>query len=282
MLIAHSKQFAPPKHMLVSRTYRCENTVIDVSGIQIGGDKVVVMAGPCSVESRQQIIDIAQEVKRSKASILRGGAFKPRTSPYSFRGLGKQGLHLLVEARAATGLPIVTEVLSPSHVPLIAQYADIPQVGARSMQNYPLLCAVGSASKPVLLKRGMGNTLEELLYAAEYILSTGNEQVILCERGIRTFESATRYTLDINAIPVLKEMTHLPVIVDPSHATGKASFVAPVARSAIAAGADGLLVEVHPNPEMALSDGEQSLTPQVFATMMTEVEHIARVLHRSL
>jgi len=268
--------------MLVSRKYRRENTVIDVGNIQIGGDKIVVMAGPCSVESRQQIIEIAQIVKKARASILRGGAFKPRSSPYSFQGLGEQGLHLLAEAHVVTGLPIVTEVMSPSQVSLVAEYADILQIGARNMQNFPLLCAVGRVRNPVLLKRGIGNTLEELLLAAEYIMSSGNYNVILCERGIRTFESATRFTLDINAIPVLKEMTHLPIIVDPSHAVGKARFVTALARGAIAVGADGLLVEVHPNPEEAISDGEQSLSPQMFATLMNEIECIARMLHRSI
>ena len=282
MLISHINRIAPPLNMLVSRKYRRENTVIDVGNIQIGGDKIVVMAGPCSVESRQQIIEIAQIVKKARASILRGGAFKPRSSPYSFQGLGEQGLHLLAEAHVVTGLPIVTEVMSPSQVSLVAEYADILQIGARNMQNFPLLCAVGRVRNPVLLKRGIGNTLEELLLAAEYIMSSGNYNVILCERGIRTFESATRFTLDINAIPVLKEMTHLPIIVDPSHAVGKARFVTALARGAIAVGADGLLVEVHPNPEEAISDGEQSLSPQMFATLMNEIECIARMLHRSI
>jgi len=282
MITTYTRKVVPPINMLFSRKYRHENTVIDIGGIQIGGERVVIMAGPCSVESRQQIIEIAQAVKKVKASMLRGGAFKARSSPYSFQGLGEQGLHFLAEARTATGLPIVTEVMSPSQVPLVAAYADILQVGARNMQNFPLLCSLGGIRKPVLLKRGMGNTLEELLLAAEYILSAGNHQVILCERGIRTYESATRNTLDINAIPVLKEMTHLPVIVDPSHAIGKAQFVTAIARSAIAAGADGLLVEVHTHPAKALSDGEQSLSPSMFATLMLEVERIAGALQRHI
>jgi 3-deoxy-7-phosphoheptulonate synthase len=265
-----------------SRHFQRENTVIETRGIVIGGDKIVVMAGPCSVESSCQINELALFIKSTKASVLRGGAFKPRSSPYSFRGLGEEGLKMLAQAREMTGLPIVTEVMSPDQVPLVAAYSDILQIGARNMQNFPLLCAVGATQKIVLLKRGMGNTIKELLMAAEYILDAGNTQVMLCERGIRTFETMTRHTFDINAIPVLKDLTHLPVIADPSHAIGNAQYVSSIARAAIAAGADGILVEVHMNPSMALSDGDQSLAPEAFCLLMRDVEKIAHAIDRPL
>jgi 3-deoxy-7-phosphoheptulonate synthase len=267
---------------LASRDFHPDGSVVRINGIVIGGQKVVVMAGPCAVESRQQLMETAAAVKAAGAHILRGGAFKPRTSPYSFQGLGLKGLELLREARDAFNLPVVTEVMSPQDVPLIAQYADILQVGARNMQNFALLSAVGTLQKPVLLKRGMMSTVEELLMAAEYILSHGNSQVMLCERGIRTFEPSTRNTFDINAIPVLKSLTHLPVIADPSHGTGKWELVTPVARAAVAAGADGLIVEVHPNPAQALSDGAQSLKPDRFAAMMADVRRVAQAIGRTV
>jgi len=267
---------------LASREFHPQDTVVNVNGVTVGGKELVVMAGPCAVESREQILETAQAVKEAGAKILRGGAFKPRTSPYSFQGLGVEGLHLLAEAREETGLPVVTEVMAPEMVPLVSTYADILQIGARNMQNYALLHAVGEAQRPVLLKRGMMSTIEELLMAAEYILSHGNDRVILCERGIRTFEPYTRNTLDISAVPLLKQITHLPVIVDPSHSTGKWELVAPVARAAIAAGADGLIIEVHPHPEQALSDGAQSLKPDRFLRLMESLGPIAEAVGRTV
>ena len=240
------------------------------------------MAGPCSVESREQMMETAMAVKQAGAHVLRGGAFKPRTSPYAFQGLGLKGLELLREASEQFHMPIITEVMSPQDVTLVAQYAHVLQVGARNMQNFALLHAVGEIQKPVLLKRGMMSTIEELLMAAEYILSHGNQRVILCERGIRTFETATRNTFDINAIPVLKSLTHLPVVADPSHGTGKWELVAPVARGAVAAGADGLLIEVHCDPAHALSDGAQSLKPENFARMVTDTRRVAEAVGRTL
>lgn len=267
---------------LASRDFRPQDTIVALNGIKVGGEKVVVMAGPCAVESREQLLETARVVKEAGATVLRGGAFKPRTSPYSFQGLGLEGLKLLAEARRETGLLIVTEVMSPEAVPLVSTYADILQIGARNMQNYALLHAVGESQKPVLLKRGMMSTMEELLMSAEYILSHGNDRLILCERGIRTFERYTRNTLDINAVPMLKQLTHLPVFVDPSHGTGRWSLVGPVARAAIAAGADGLLIEVHPHPEEALSDGAQSLKPERFAHLMEELRAVAQAVGRTL
>jgi len=266
---------------LSSRDFKPENTIIRLNGVKIGGEKIVIIAGPCSVESREQLLETAHAVKEAGASILRGGAFKPRTSPYSFRGLGLKGLELLAEARDETGLYVITEALSAEKVSLVASYADIIQIGARNMQNYALLEAVGATNKPVMLKRGMMATMQELLMSAEYILSKGNNQVMLCERGIRTFETYTRNTFDINAIPALKMMTHLPIIADPSHGTGKWELVTPVARAAIAAGADGIIVEVHPRPEEALSDGAQSLKPEKFAALVKEVKAIAEAIGRS-
>jgi 3-deoxy-7-phosphoheptulonate synthase len=269
-------------YKLASREFRPQNTVFPVNGVQVGSDQILIIAGPCSVENRTQLLETAQAVKEAGAHALRGGAFKPRTSPYSFQGMGEQGLQLLAEARELTGMPIVTEVMSPEQIPLVTKYADVLQVGARNMQNYALLHAVGESQYPVLLKRGMMSTIEELLMAAEYILSHGNRRVMLCERGIRTFETTTRNTTDINAIPVLKSMTHLPVILDPSHSTGQWSLVTAIARAAIAAGADGLIVEVHPNPGEALSDGGQSLKPERFAEMVKQITLIGEAVGRTV
>jgi len=268
-------------YKLTSRESREETTVITVGDVQIGGPRFVVMAGPCAVESEEQMLESAYVVKKGGAQVLRGGAFKPRTSPYSFQGMEEEGLKLLVKAREKTGLPIVTEVVNPADVDLVEAYADILQIGARNVQNFPLLKTVGQSKKPVLLKRGMMTTIEELLMSAEYILSSGNNQVILCERGIRTFETATRNTLDISAVPVLKELTHLPVIVDPSHASGNWKYVIPLSRAAIVVGADGLLVEVHPEPEKAVSDGMQSLKPEKFYQLMDEINALESVMHKT-
>ena len=267
---------------LASRDFHPENSIVKINGVSVGADPIIVMAGPCSVESREQLMETAAAVKEAGAHILRGGAFKPRTSPYAFQGLGLKGLELLREARDAYRLPIITEVVSPQDVTLVAQYTDILQIGARNMQNYALLHAIGETNKPILLKRGMMSTIEELLMAAEYILSHGNSRVMLCERGIRTFETATRNTFDINAIPVLKSLTHLPVIADPSHGTGKWELVTPVARAAIAAGADGVIVEVHPDPTRAMSDGAQSLKPEKFAALVTAIRRVAESVDRTL
>ncbi len=270
---------APP-YPLVAREQHPDRTRVKIDDVMVGGEALAFIAGPCSVESREQLREVAPAVAAAGAQMLRGGAFKPRSSPYSFQGLGKQGLELLAEARDATGLKIVTEVLGPEDVDLVARYADVLQVGARNMQNFRLLSAVGEQQKPVLLKRGMMATVEELLLAAEYIVAAGNPRVILCERGIRTFERATRNTLDICAVPVLKEKTHLPVIVDPSHAAGRREIVPALARAAIAAGADGIIVEVHPDPERAMSDGRQSLTVEGFETMMEELRVVAGAVGR--
>jgi 3-deoxy-7-phosphoheptulonate synthase len=267
---------------LASREFHPRDTVVSVNGVAVGGKQLIVMAGPCAVESHEQMLETARAVKSADAHVLRGGAFKPRTSPYSFQGLGEEGLRILAAARAETGLPVVTEVMAPQQVPLVTTYADILQIGARNMQNYALLHAVGEAQRPVLLKRGMMSTIEELLMAAEYILSHGNDRVILCERGIRTFEGYTRNTLDISAVPLLKQLSHLPVVVDPSHGTGKWELVEPVSRAAVAAGADGLLIEVHPHPEDAFSDGAQSLKPVRFAELMKSLRPIAEAVGRTL
>ncbi len=267
---------------LVSREFKPDPTVVKVNGISVGGPDLVVIAGPCAVESLEQIVATAKGVRDAGARVLRGGAFKPRTSPYSFQGHGEKGLEMLLEAKRATGLAIVTEVMSPELVPLVAKYADILQVGARNMQNYALLEAVGRIRKPVLLKRGLMSTVEELLLAAEYVLSNGNGAVMLCERGIRTFEKATRNTLDIAAVSVIKHSSHLPVVVDPSHATGHREYVASAAKAAVAAGADAIMVEVHPAPEEAMSDGEQSLSLDEFRDMMRELVPIASAVGRRL
>ncbi|MGD8624553.1 MAG: 3-deoxy-7-phosphoheptulonate synthase [Anaerolineae bacterium] len=271
-----------PAFKLASRDFKPEDTIIPINGTCIGEDKVVVMAGPCSVESWDQMREAAQVMRDAGVRILRGGAFKPRTSPYSFQGLGEEGLEILGAIRDEFGLAVVTEVMAPEQVPLVAQYADILQIGARSMQNFALLHAVGESGMPVLLKRGLMSTVEEWLMSAEYILSHGNYSVMLCERGIRTFETLTRNTFDINAIPLLKSMTHLPVIADPSHGTGKWDLVGAVSRAAVAAGADGLILEVHPHPSRALSDGAQSLKPASFCQLMEELEAVARAVGREL
>ena len=271
---------------LASRDFKKENSLISImgngNGVKVGGNEIVLMAGPCSAESREQVLESAHAVKEAGARILRGGAYKPRTSPYSFQGYGEDALKWLAEAREQTGLAIVTEVMSPEQVPLVSQYTNILQIGARNMQNFALLNEVGKSMKPVLLKRGMMSTVEELLMAAEYILSNGNYNVMLCERGIRTFETSTRNTLDINAVPVLKKLSHLPVIVDPSHATGKSEYVLAASRAAIAAGADGLIIEVHPDPSSAMSDGAQSLTPQQFGDLVRQARKIAIAMDRSI
>jgi len=269
-------------YKLASREFSPENTTFPLDGITMGGEGIVVIAGPCSVESRSQLLETALAVKEAGGHALRGGLFKPRTSPYAFQGLGAAGLELLCEAREVTGLPIVTEVISPDQVELVKRYADVLQIGARNMQNFALLHAAGESHHPILLKRGMCATIEELLMAAEYILSHGNRRVILVERGIRTFETATRNTTDINAVPVLKSLTHLPVILDPSHSTGHWEYVTAVARAGIAAGACGLIVEVHPHPEDALSDGAWSLKPERFAELVCQVGLIAQAVGRKL
>jgi 3-deoxy-7-phosphoheptulonate synthase len=265
---------------LVSREFKKTSTLIDIGGQIIGGRDVQIMAGPCAVESRAQLLECAMAVKEAGATFLRGGAFKPRTSPYSFQGLGEEGLEYIAEARAETGLLIVTEVMDPRLVPAVARCCDILQIGARSMQNFPLLKEAAATGKPVLLKRGPWATIEEWLLAAEYIMLAGNHQVILCERGIKTFETQTRNTLDLNAVPVIKHLSHLPVMVDPSHGTGSSRLVPPMSRAAIAAGADGLLIEVHPSPDDALSDGQQSLTPENFRGLVQEVQEVSQAVGR--
>jgi len=267
---------------LTSRDFFKQDTVVSLNGVRFGGPDIAIIAGPCSVENRSQLLETAHAVKEAGAHALRGGAYKPRTSPYAFQGLGEAGLELLAEAREVTGLPVVTEAMTPEQVPLVRRYADMIQIGSRNMQNYGLLHAAGESQHPVLLKRGLMATIDEMLMAAEYILSHGNRRVVLCERGVRGFEPATRNTTDINAIPVLKSRTHLPVILDPSHSTGKAEYVAAIARAAIAAGADGLIVEVHAHPELALSDREQALTPEAFAALVAQVRAIAAAVERPL
>jgi 3-deoxy-7-phosphoheptulonate synthase len=268
---------------LASREVQQGSSVVRIGrDVVIGGTKIVVMAGPCSVESREQVLDVATKVKAAGASVLRGGAFKPRTSPYAFQGLEEEGLKLLAEAKRETGLPIITEVMEPDKVDVVAETADVLQIGARNVQNFSLLRKVGAAGKPVLLKRGMSTSIQEWLLSAEYVLSGGNPNVILCERGIRTFETATRFTLDLNAVPVLKKLTHLPVVVDPSHGTGHWEYVESMAMAAVAAGADGLIIEVHPRPEEALSDGPQSLKPEKFAALMRRVRKVAHAMDRDV
>jgi len=267
---------------LASKGFKPTGTSFPIGDHEVGNDEILIVAGPCAVESRSQIIETAHAVKEAGAHVLRGGAFKPRTSPYSFQGLGEEGLEYLAEAREATGLPVITEVMEPALVPLVCRYADILQIGARNMQNYALLHAVGEAQHPVMLKRGMSSLMKEWLMCAEYILSHGNTRVMLCERGIRTFETYTRNTFDINAIAVIKGLSHLPIIADPSHATGKWEYVAPAAKASIAAGADGLIIEVHPQPELALSDGIQSLKPKRFAQLVIELKAIAEAVGREV
>src|SRR5882672_4062099 len=267
---------------MASTEVKQQRTEVKANGLSVGGKRIGVIAGPCSVEGREQILEIAHLVREAGAAGLRGGAFKPRTSPYSFQGMKEKGLELLALAREATGLAVVSEVMAPEHVPLLTRYVDVLQVGARNMQNYPLLEAVGESGKPVLLKRGPAATMDEFLLAAEYILKTGNTQVMMCERGIRTFEDHTRFTLPLATVPYLQQTTHLPIVVDPSHGTGKASLVAPMAVAAIAAGADGLIVEIHPNPEKAMSDGYQSLTPAAFRELIAECRKVATALGKKM
>jgi 3-deoxy-7-phosphoheptulonate synthase len=279
--VKEAHRIASP-YKLASRSFRPGGSVVKVGGIEIGGGRVVIMAGPCSVESREQIGCSAQLVAEAGGAVIRGGAFKPRSSPYSFQGLGEEGLRLLREAADRHGLLVVSEVMDHTQIPLVATYADILQIGARNMQNFNLLREVGKQRKPVLLKRGISATIEELLLSAEYILAGGNYDVILCERGIRTFETYTRNTMDISAIPVVKKLSHLPIVADPSHGTGRRDKVAPMARAAVAAGADGLLIELHPDPDHALSDGAQSLRPEQFQELMGQLRMIASAVGRSL
>lgn len=267
---------------LAGRDFKPETTQVEIGDLAIGGRGIHVMAGPCAVENEEQLLSVANLVKQAGATILRGGAFKPRTSPYSFQGLGEEGLKLLAKAREATGLKIVTEVTAAEHLPVVVEYADILQIGARNMQNFHLLKEIGKTGKPVLLKRGPCATFEEWILAAEYIMAEGNFNVIFCERGIRTFETYTRNTLDISSVPVIKQLTHLPIVVDPSHGTGKWQLVKPMAMAAIAAGADGLIIEVHPKPSEALSDGPQSLTPNNFVALMEELKSVAQAVNRKL
>jgi len=269
-------------YKIASREFHPWNSEVPLDGVKFGGPEVVIIAGPCSVESREQLLETAHAVREAGAHVLRGGAYKPRTSPYSFQGMGEEGLEILAEARQQTGLAVVTEVMAPDQIEIITQYADMLQIGARNMQNYPLLHAVGESQIPTLLKRGLSASINELLMAAEYILSHGNRKIVLCERGIRTYETATRNTTDINAIPVLKSRTHLPIVLDPSHSTGHWEYVEAIARAGIAAGADGLIVEVHPDPTMALSDGGQSLKPERFAELVKQTAAIAEAVGRSL
>jgi len=269
-------------YKLVSREAKAEDTVVDVGGVKVGGNRLVVVAGPCAVESLEQTLAVAEGVKAAGGHLLRGGAYKPRTSPYSFQGLGEEGLKILAQAREKTGLPVVTEAVDLESLDLVEEYADAIQIGARNMQNFSLLRRAGRARKPVLLKRGMSATLEEFLMSAEYILSEGNYQVILCERGVRTFSDFSRNTLDLAVVPAVKRLSHLPILVDPSHGTGRREKVRPLSRAAVAVGADGLLVEVHNDPDRALSDGPQSITPEMFASLIGELSQIAPVLGREL
>jgi 3-deoxy-7-phosphoheptulonate synthase len=267
----------------VSREFKKENTIVKIApGVEVGGEKIVVMAGPCTVENHDRLLRIAKEVKKAGAKVLRGGAFKPRTSPYSFQGLGEQGMKYLFEAKKELGLPVITELMDPRDLPLFLKYADVIQIGARNMQNFQLLKDVGKTKKPILLKRGMANTVKDFLLSAEYIFSEGNHNVILCERGIRTFEDSTRFTLDISAVPVIKKLSHLPVVIDPSHCSGVWEYVAPLAKASVAVGADGLLVEVHDEPEKAVCDGPQALKPSKFEILMDELRVIAKAVDRSI
>ena len=270
-------------YKFVSREFKKENSLIKIGpGVEIGGKKIIIMAGPCTVENRERLLNIAELVKKSGAKVLRGGAFKPRTSPYSFQGLKDKGMKFLYEAKKIAGLPIVTELMDPRDLPLFLKYADIIQIGARNMQNFELLKEVGKTKKPVLLKRGMASTIKDFLLSAEYVISEGNPNCILCERGIRTFEDATRFTLDISAVPVIKKLSHLPVVIDPSHCSGIWDYVAPLSKAAIAVGADGLLIEVHDDPEKAMCDGPQALKPHKFDVLMNELREIAKAVGRSI
>lgn len=270
-------------YKFVSREFRKENSLVTIApGVQVGGEKIIVMAGPCTVESKERLMRIAKDVKKSGAKVLRGGAFKPRTSPYSFQGLGEKGMKFLYEAKKEAGIPIVTELMDPRDLPLFLKYSDVIQIGARNMQNFELLKEVGKTRKPILLKRGMANTVKDFLLSAEYIFSEGNHNVILCERGIRTFEDSTRFTLDISAVPVIKKLSHLPVVIDPSHCSGIWDYVAPLAKASIAVGADGLLIEVHDEPEKAVCDGPQALKLNKFEVLMGELRLIAKAVGRSI
>jgi 3-deoxy-7-phosphoheptulonate synthase len=269
-------------YKLVSREFKQESTVISLDDIRIGGEEICIMAGPCAVESEEQIVNTAVKIKEAGAKLLRGGAFKPRTDPYAFQGLGEEGLKLLAKAREVTGLKIVTEVMDTADVSLVDEYADILQIGARNMQNFKLLKKVGQLRKPILLKRGLSATLKEFLMSAEYIMSEGNYQIILCERGIRTFVEYTRNTLDLNIVPVVKQLTHLPIIVDPSHGTGRYDLVSPMSKAAIAAGADGLIIEVHIKPEDSVSDADQTISPEKFALLIDELKPVAKAVGRVL
>ncbi len=270
-------------YKFVSREFRKENSLVKIApGIDVGGEKIIVMAGPCTVENRERLLNIAKAVKKSGAKVLRGGAFKPRTSPYSFQGLKEKGMKFLYEAKQESGMPIVTELMDPRDIPLFLKYSDIIQIGARNMQNFELLKEVGKTKKPILLKRGMANTIKDFLLSAEYIISEGNHSVILCERGIRTFEDSTRFTLDISAVPVIKKLSHLPVMIDPSHCSGIWDYVAPLSKAAVAIGADGLLIEVHDDPEKAVCDGPQALKPKKFDVLMAELKLIAKAVGRSI
>jgi 3-deoxy-7-phosphoheptulonate synthase len=274
--------FVSKPYKLVSRDGHPHDSVLNVAGIEVGGENIVVMAGPCSVESREQVLTTAQLVKDAGAKMLRGGAYKPRTSPYDFQGLGLEGLKILAEARAATGLPIVTEVMTPHLVEQVCEYADVLQIGARNMQNYDLLREIGKCRTPAILKRGLSSTIEEWLKAAEYLLAGGNTNVMFCERGIRTYEPSTRFTLDLSAVPAIKKASHLPIIIDPSQGTGRRDMVAAMSKAAVACGADGLLIEVHPHPEDAMSDGQQTVDGTQFATLMKELKPIAEAVGRSI
>lgn len=269
-------------YKLASREFHPQESIVEVKGVTIGGNEIVIMAGPCAVESEEQLLTTAQAVKAAGASVLRGGAFKPRTSPYDFRGLGETGLKILAAVAKENEMPVITEVMSPDQVDLVAKYADILQIGARNMQNFVLLDEVGKTKKPILLKRGLSSTIQEWLLAAEYVLAQENEQVILCERGIRTFEPYTRNTMDISSIPIIEKVSHLPIIADPSHATGKWYLVPPLALAAVAAGADGLLIEVHPNPDMALADGPQSLNFDTFKLLISQLLPVAQARNRQV
>jgi 3-deoxy-7-phosphoheptulonate synthase len=269
-------------YKLVSREMKAENSIVSIGGVLVGGNALVVVAGPCAVETREQTLTVARAIKAAGGHLLRGGAFKPRTSPYAFQGLGEEGLKILAEARAETGLPVVTEAIDERALDLVEEYADAIQIGARNMQNFSLLRRAGKARKPVILKRGMSATLEEFLMSAEYILSEGNYQVVLCERGVRTFSDFSRNTLDLAVVPAVKQMSHLPIFVDPSHGTGRRDKVAPLSRAAAAVGADGLMIEVHHDPNRALSDGPQSITPEMFESLMGELRQIAPVIGRQL
>ncbi len=280
-VVDHISEIEKP-YKLASREFKKENTVIKINGVEIGSKNIIIIAGPCAIEKKERLLEIARVVKSAGAKGIRGGAFKPRTSPYAFQGMGEAGLKILLETKKSTGLITVTEAMNISQIPLVAKYADIIQIGARNIQNYDLLKALGKISKPVLLKRGMATTLKELLLSAEYIMAGGNHKVILCERGIRTFEDSTRFTLDLNAIPVLKKLSHLPVFVDPSHGIGIREHVPAMTKAAIAAGADGILLEVHPKPEEALSDGPQSLLPEQFIKLMSELKILAQAIGRDI